>query len=871
MYDLQHGTASFSMIEMYLFVEELIRYYVWTMTNDEREYWTPNVPNNLANTERKKKVGNYIIGGVIGEGSFAKVKLAQHILADERVAVKIINKKDVIKRNYMRSNLRREATLMQRMEHPNIVRLHEVMETDNSYYIIMDLIEGTDFVKYLTAKERLSENETRRYIRQIVSAVDHMHKLKVIHRDIKLQNFILNNHRNMIIIDFGLSNCLDQRDVLNTQCGSPAYAAPEIFAHREYGPEVDVWSIGVNMYAMLTGRLPFRVENRSKNLAKLHACILKGAQIPDNLSPNCQTLLRGLLEPTVSHRYTLKEVFKDSWLNENELPIEPILPSYSENENCVDLGIVQYMNKKFGFNEDEIKTSVIMRTPNTLRALYYLLHKRKMEKRDFPDILIRSTTLDKKHLLNENSANNMSRSATTDQIERKIIGMSYDSTNSSVERNRTPSTVRSRRNVNVSIRSRNCPSKTVRFSNENLDSEEDPSRKTLNNTSYAPIEGSISKATFRRFHGKTRSLYTDNITDKFKRRSKCSIDDNSVTTENSCQQPVNKYNIDLNYDKSTKNIHRYSESVPLKIIDNPSITRTDIQSIGSRNQSRDSRKKSRSIEKNSKNNSKTSSIIQLSNESLNSSPKLSKHFQRSRVSQSKFNGSKVFNFPRKLSNNKDHMTGIYNKIKKSSSTNAAEFNLDDLKTTNQPSYDSYTHRSKYSRNFRSNKLSPSHSKDLTSNNRYRSTTSRELNDKKPSKLSDENYLNVHQTNSKMEKIVKSLRIPRSLTEFTLQKLQKNSDNNRKPKMEKKVRSKKYFTSKVPLTATAKNVSIPNTTQSTNYENIPTENIDKNCYMVKDSTTNGVTTHYSVDGIRPFSNQSNKMYGKSTNQRHIVIR
>ena len=134
-----------------------------------------------------------------------------------QVAVKVINKREVFKRNYLRANLRREASMMQRMSHPNIVQLHEVMETENSYYIVMDLVQGSEFVKYLTKKfvqpsndrlvhenlrcrKQLDENETRKYIRQIVSAVDHMHRAQVIHRDIKLQNFMLDQNNDIIII-----------------------------------------------------------------------------------------------------------------------------------------------------------------------------------------------------------------------------------------------------------------------------------------------------------------------------------------------------------------------------------------------------------------------------------------------------------------------------------------------------------------------------------------------------------------------------------------------------------------------------------------------------------------------------------------------
>ena len=113
-----------------------------------------NDPNSASNggTEKKKKVGNYIISNTIGEGSFAKLRLGYHMITQQMVAVKVINKREVLKRNYLRANLRREASMMQRMQHPHIIQLYEVMETENCYYIVMELIDGIEFVKYLTKK-----------------------------------------------------------------------------------------------------------------------------------------------------------------------------------------------------------------------------------------------------------------------------------------------------------------------------------------------------------------------------------------------------------------------------------------------------------------------------------------------------------------------------------------------------------------------------------------------------------------------------------------------------------------------------------------------------------------------------------------------
>ncbi|UJR13676.1 hypothetical protein I4U23_000688 [Adineta vaga] len=341
--------------------------------------------HDIPSDEKRKKVGNYIILKTIGEGSFAKVRLGIHLITDMRVAVKVINKREVFKRNYLRANLRREAAMMQRMSHPNIVQLHEVMETENSYYIVLDLVQGMEFVKYLTKRKQLDEDETRKYIRQIVSAVDHMHRANVVHRDLKLQNFILDENEDIVIIDFGLSNSLDEKGFLTTQCGSPAYAAPEIFSHQEYGPSVDVWSIGVNMYAMLVGKLPFKVEQRSRNLAKLHACILKGCEIPNTLSKDCKDLLTRLLEPSPTKRISMQEILRHPFLTAQSGPIEliPFKPNSDGKE--INRNIVKYLALKHNYSENEIEDAVSHRKPTASRAFYTLIERRLHEGLGWPD------------------------------------------------------------------------------------------------------------------------------------------------------------------------------------------------------------------------------------------------------------------------------------------------------------------------------------------------------------------------------------------------------------------------------------------------------------------------------------------------------
>ncbi|CAC5396841.1 CBL-interacting protein kinase 23,CBL-interacting serine/threonine-protein kinase 24,CBL-interacting protein kinase 31,Probable serine/threonine-protein kinase DDB_G0277165,SNF1-related protein kinase catalytic subunit alpha KIN12,Probable serine/threonine-protein kinase MARK-C,CBL-interacting serine/threonine-protein kinase 26,Serine/threonine-protein kinase BRSK2,Hormonally up-regulated neu tumor-associated kinase homolog B,Sucrose non-fermenting protein kinase 1,Hormonally up-regulated neu tumor-associa len=155
---------------------------------------------NFVPTDKKKKVGSYILGRTIGEGSFAKVRQGFHIIAKEKVAVKVVPKKALLAKESVRRNVRREAIVLQKIQHPNIVRMYEVMETENGYYLVLESVEGGEFIKYLCIKKFLPEFECRKFARQLVSAVDHLHRSNIVHRDLKLENFLLDKDLNLKII-----------------------------------------------------------------------------------------------------------------------------------------------------------------------------------------------------------------------------------------------------------------------------------------------------------------------------------------------------------------------------------------------------------------------------------------------------------------------------------------------------------------------------------------------------------------------------------------------------------------------------------------------------------------------------------------------
>lgn len=221
-------------------------------------------------------------------------------------------------------------------------------------------------------------------MRQLVQAVDHMHQGDIIHRDIKIENFLLDADCNLKISDFGLSNVLGPDGLLHTQCGSPAYAAPEIFCHSSYGPAVDIWSIGVNMYAMLTGELPFVVEPPN-NMSKLHAKILKGFKMPEKLSKDCQHLLTRLLTSDERQRITLKDVMTHSWMNDGHA--DGMAPSVFPNnltDEQVDGNVIASLIK-CGYSEETVREIIKINKPVVENASYHLLVKRIAGGWGYPD------------------------------------------------------------------------------------------------------------------------------------------------------------------------------------------------------------------------------------------------------------------------------------------------------------------------------------------------------------------------------------------------------------------------------------------------------------------------------------------------------
>ncbi|GMP47956.1 hypothetical protein CsSME_00015481 [Camellia sinensis var. sinensis] len=202
-------------------------------------------------------IGKYQIGRTIGEGTFAKVKLAINTDNSQYVAIKIINKHMVMENN-LTYQVQSEIRTMKLLHHPNIVRIHEVIGTRTKIYIVMEYVSGGQLSDKMSYINRLNERDARKHFQQLIDAVDYCHCRGVYHRDLKPQNLLLDSQGNLKVSDFGLSVLRKPGDLLSTVCGSPSYVAPELLANRGYeGAAADAWSCGVILYELLAGYLPF--------------------------------------------------------------------------------------------------------------------------------------------------------------------------------------------------------------------------------------------------------------------------------------------------------------------------------------------------------------------------------------------------------------------------------------------------------------------------------------------------------------------------------------------------------------------------------------------------------------------------------------
>eukprot|EP01104_Vermistella_antarctica_P017388 TRINITY_DN615_c0_g1_i3.p1 TRINITY_DN615_c0_g1~~TRINITY_DN615_c0_g1_i3.p1 ORF type:complete len:746 (+),score=197.02 TRINITY_DN615_c0_g1_i3:596-2833(+) len=282
------------------------------------------------------RVGPYILGKALGAGSTGRVKLGFHKDTGEKVAVKIVDKEYLTQRPNMRKKLEREIAVMKLLDHPHVLKMYDVYETDHYLFLILDYVEGGELFDYLVHKGSLDSSEALKFFQQIVEGIDYCHSHLVCHRDLKPENLLIDHNRNIKIADFGMAALMRDGTQLETSCGSPHYASPEVVLGTRYdGRAADVWSCGVILYALLTGKLPFDDDNIRKLLAKVKTGVYS---MPQYLHKDIRDIISRMLTVDPKERISLPNVKSHQWFSSKVLggvhaPITPVNALLNECES----------------------------------------------------------------------------------------------------------------------------------------------------------------------------------------------------------------------------------------------------------------------------------------------------------------------------------------------------------------------------------------------------------------------------------------------------------------------------------------------------------------------------------------------------------
>ncbi|KAF9178308.1 hypothetical protein BGZ51_007887 [Haplosporangium sp. Z 767] len=346
-------------------------------------------------------VGPYVLGKTLGKGSSGCVKLACHRRTNDQVAIKIISKASLANKAAVHRGIEREIAIMKLINHPHVIQLYDVYETEKDLFLIMEYVSGGELFEYLVSRGRLDEAEALRFFQQIIVGLAFCHKRKICHRDLKPENLLLDARMNVKIADFGMASLQKSGRLLETSCGSPHYASPEIVTGMKYdGSSSDIWSCGIILYALLTGHLPFDDENIRHLLSKVKAGKF---HMPSDISAGARDLISRMLTVNPKRRITMQGVISHPWfravnLRENTLG-EPAQDPESARPMRVgelDAEIVRHMRWLFApgpshsnpaaketYDEEallqEIQEKLTNEDENMEKLFYHLLCQHKIE------------------------------------------------------------------------------------------------------------------------------------------------------------------------------------------------------------------------------------------------------------------------------------------------------------------------------------------------------------------------------------------------------------------------------------------------------------------------------------------------------------
>ncbi|XP_072235930.1 serine/threonine-protein kinase BRSK2-like isoform X3 [Leuresthes tenuis] len=326
-------------------------------------------------------VGPYRLEKTLGKGQTGLVKLGVHCVTCQKVAIKIVNREKLSESVLMK--VEREIAILKLIEHPHVLKLHDVYENKKYLYLVLEHVSGGELFDYLVKKGRLTPKEARKFFRQIISALDFCHSHSICHRDLKPENLLLDEKNNIRIADFGMASLQVGESLLETSCGSPHYACPEVIRGEKYdGRKADAWSCGVILFALLVGALPFDDDNLRNLLEKVKLGVF---HMPHFIPPDCQNLLRGMIEVDAGKRLTLEQIQKHTWYlagkNEPE-PEQPVprkvaIRTLASAEE-IDPDVLESMHSLGCFRDKEKLTKdLLSEEGNQEKMIYFLLLDRK--------------------------------------------------------------------------------------------------------------------------------------------------------------------------------------------------------------------------------------------------------------------------------------------------------------------------------------------------------------------------------------------------------------------------------------------------------------------------------------------------------------
>lgn len=267
----------------------------------------------ISDEEAELKKRGYSLGTSLGEGSYAKVKSAFSEKIQKRVALKIINRKKV-PRDFREKFLPRELKIITLVDHPNVIKMYELIEFHNKVYIAMEHAGHGDLLEFIKLRGAVAEEKARVMFSQMAQAINYLHSQNIVHRDLKCENLLLDNGNNIKVSDFGFARTFDAGDISKTFCGSAAYAAPEILRGQPYHlPLHDIWAMGVILYIMVCGSMPYddsNIKKMVKDQMERKVAFSKSKNIPDI----CKNLVHKILEVDIKKRYTMSQIFDHPWL-----------------------------------------------------------------------------------------------------------------------------------------------------------------------------------------------------------------------------------------------------------------------------------------------------------------------------------------------------------------------------------------------------------------------------------------------------------------------------------------------------------------------------------------------------------------------------